>query len=92
MRSAAGPDRLLSMEKFAAGAPAAPALRLTTGLGVHTISLSSDGRRLAYSTIASRQNVWSLPMPDDAAVSSDGASPVTRGSQMIEAMDISADR
>lgn len=73
------------------GAAAAPPLRLTTGLGVHTISLSSDGRRLAYSTIASRQNVWSLPRPDAVAVSSDGASPVTRGSQMIEAMDISSD-
>ena len=73
------------------GAPAAPPLRLTTGLGVHTISLSRDGRRLVYSTIASRQNVWSLPMPGDVPVSSDGASPVTRGSQMIEAMDISSD-
>ena len=73
------------------GAPAAAPLRLTTGLGVHTISLSSDGRRLAYSTIASRQNVWSLPMPDDEPISSDGASPVTRGSQMIEGMDISSD-
>ena len=73
------------------GAPAAPPLRLTSGLGVHTISLSSDGRRLAYSTIASRQNVWSLPIPGDVPISSDGASPVTRGSQMIEAMDISSD-
>jgi TolB protein len=73
------------------GTPAAPPLRLTTGLDVHTISLSSDGRRLAYSTIALRQNIWSLPVPDDGPVSSDGASPVTRGSQMTEGMDISAD-
>ena len=66
-------------------------LRLTTGLGAHTISLSADGSRLAYALLSATSNVWSLPIPSGAPVSSAGATPLTSGSQVIENVSVSYD-
>ena len=71
----------------ARGAPT----RLTTGLGAISLSLSRDGRRLAYSVYAARANLWSLPVPKGAAISAEGATALTSGSQVIEWMSISPD-
>ena len=43
----------------AAGAP----VRLTTGLAIHTIDLSRDGRQLAYADFTEYANVATLPIP-----------------------------
>lgn len=71
----------------ARGAPT----RLTTGLGAISLSLSRDGQRLSYAVYAARSNLWSLPVPNGAAVSADGATAMTSGSQVIESVSVSPD-
>ncbi len=65
--------------------------RLTTGLDAQSISLSADGAHLAYSSLRTFSNIWSLPIPTVGPVSSREARPVTRGRQTIETLDISRD-
>ncbi|HEX3275713.1 MAG TPA: protein kinase, partial [Gemmatimonadales bacterium] len=78
-------------QAIAGGAPHGPALRLTTGLNAHTISLSADGRRLAWATLAVESNAWSIPIPAHPPVSTAGATQLTHGSQFVEAVTLSAD-
>ena len=66
-------------------------VRLTTGLNVHTLSFAADGSRLVYSVLASRSNMWSIPIPEDGAVSVREAAPVTTGNQVIETGAVSPD-
>jgi Tol biopolymer transport system component len=75
------------------GQPEGPARRLTTGLNAQSISLSADGRRLAYSVFTESSNVWSLPIPATAAAPSSvrQAEPVTSGNQVTEGFDVSPD-
>jgi TolB protein len=65
--------------------------RVTTGLGATSVSLSGDGRRLAYAVYAARANVWSVPMPASGSVSAESAAPVTTGNQVIESLRVSSD-
>jgi eukaryotic-like serine/threonine-protein kinase len=65
--------------------------RLTTGADAHTISLSANGRRLAYARFRTLSNIWSIPMPSAGPVSIEGARPVTRGNQTIETAAVSRD-
>ena len=73
------------------GVPTGKPARLTTGLNAHSISLSADGTRLAYSVYMSRANVWTLPIPTDGPASVDRATPVTAGNQTVEQMALSPD-
>ena len=75
----------------AAGAPAGKPERLTAGADAHTISLSADGRRLAYARFRSLSNIWSIPVPAAGTVSIAGARPVTTGDQTIETVDVAQD-
>src|SRR5437867_4455795 len=76
-----------------AGRPRGSPVRLTTGLGAQGISVSPDGRRLAYAVFAERSNVWSLPVPaaGAGAVSIARAVPLTLGNQTIETVALSPD-
>jgi serine/threonine-protein kinase len=65
--------------------------RLTAGLGAVSISLSADGERMAYADFATRSNVFSLPIPATAPVTSDGAVALTSGNQVVEAVRVSPD-
>ena len=65
--------------------------RLSTGLGAHTISMSGDGTRLAYSRYTSRSSLWSLPMPTSPPVSTALATRVTNANEFIESLAISSD-
>jgi eukaryotic-like serine/threonine-protein kinase len=71
-------------QAMAAGAPRGPALRLTTGLNAHTISLSADARRMAYTDLSIESNVWSIPVPARLPVSVSSMTQLTHGSQFIE--------
>jgi TolB protein len=73
------------------GHPAAPAVRVTAGLDVHSASLARDGRRLGYSVFRSAANVWSLPVPRAGVLTDASAEPVTSGSQTVEGLSVSAD-
>jgi Tol biopolymer transport system component len=65
--------------------------RVTTGLGVQSIALSADGRRLAYSTYTARANLWSLPIPARGPVDTSSARALTSENQIIEAASVSRD-
>jgi Tol biopolymer transport system component len=71
------------------GARTAPE-RLTVGLGVQSLSLSADGRRLAYNVYRTVGNVWSLPW-GRRPMSLRDATQVTRGNQSAENPTVSAD-
>jgi serine/threonine-protein kinase len=73
------------------GAPDGAAVRLTTGLHPHTISLSADGRRLLYSLYTETSNGWTVELQRGRSVSLREARPVTSGSQVIEGFSISPD-
>ena len=86
-----GPRDVYAMTLASSGRPHGPLNRLTTGLGAISISLSADGRRLAYAVYSARANIWSLPIPLGAPITADRAIPLTSGSQVIEAMHVSRD-
>ncbi len=73
------------------GVPSGPPIRLTTGLDAHSISLSTDGRQLAYSVFTLRSSIWSIRLPDNAPISVSEAVPVTTGNEVVEAVNISRD-
>jgi Tol biopolymer transport system component/DNA-binding SARP family transcriptional activator len=73
------------------GRPSGTPVRLTTGLELHGIDLSRDGKVLVYSAFSEYANIWSLPIPQGTAVSSATAEPLTTGHQSIEGMALSPD-
>jgi serine/threonine-protein kinase len=73
------------------GRPVRDATRLTTGLNAVAVSVSADGRRLAYAAFTETSNIWMLPIPTSGLASVSEVQPVTTGSQVIEAFDISPD-
>ncbi len=73
------------------GRPTGRPERLTTGLSLHTIDLSRDGRVLVYTDFTAYANIWSLPIPSKGQVSSAMAEAVTFGHQSIEGMALSRD-
>jgi Tol biopolymer transport system component len=77
----------ISSRGDAVGSPS----RLTTGLGAQSISLSPDGSRLAYVVYTGTGNIWSLPRPSSGTVSVSEATPVTKGTQVIEGVKVSRD-
>jgi Tol biopolymer transport system component len=86
-----GPRDVYAQSLSSSGQPRGAMTRLTTGLGAISISLSADGRRLAYAVYSARANIWSLPIPSGAPIWDDRATPVTSGNQVIEAMHVSRD-
>jgi Tol biopolymer transport system component len=86
-----GPRDVYAQSISSSGRSQGPLTRLTTGLGAISMSLSGDGRKLAYAVYSARANIWSLPNPSGAPITADGATPVTSGTQVIEAMHVSSD-
>ncbi len=75
----------------ASGEPAGEPQRVTIGIHAHTLSISNDGRSLAYSVLTFRSNIWSLPIPTGGPVSSSQAEPVTTDQQVIEGLSVTPD-
>jgi Tol biopolymer transport system component len=73
------------------GRPARPPLQLTHGLNASLISLTPDGKTLAYSVATDHSNVWSVPVPAHGWASSRDATLVTTDRERLEGFDISAD-
>ena len=71
--------------------PAGSPVRRTTGLNAFTISLSADGKKLAYSIFTYSSNIWSIKIPEEKAISISEAIPVTTGNQAIEGIGVSPD-
>jgi Tol biopolymer transport system component len=55
------------------------------------VSTQQDGHALAYSVFTLSSNIWSLPIPTGAPVGTAAATPITSGTQIVEAMDVSPD-
>ena len=72
------------------GAGGAPQ-RVTTGIDAHTIGLSADGRRLAYSTYRPVAHLWSVAMPANGAVSAYSGTQLTFDQEGIEGIALSRD-
>ena len=87
----AGPGDIYAQRIGRGGKATGGAVRLTTGLGAQSISFSGDGKRLAYAAYSARSNIWSLPLPTGGTVTTATATPVTTGTQVIEAMNVSRD-
>jgi Tol biopolymer transport system component len=73
------------------GRPRNDAVRLTTGLNVHSFSIDTSNSRLAYALYQEKANLWSLPIPDRPPVTIDSAVPLTTGSQVVEILRTSED-
>jgi Tol biopolymer transport system component len=77
----------LRRDGSADGAP----VRLTTGTRAQAISLSADGRQLAYDNFRWIRNVVSLEIDTLRTRVPEDARPVTRGDQLIMGMSVSPD-
>ena len=86
-----GPRDIYAQRLSGAGERRGDPVRLTTGLGAHTISLSQDGRRLAYASLVTESNIWSLALTGPFPVSTSAAVKVTKGTQSTECVSISGD-
>ncbi|HEV8122811.1 MAG TPA: protein kinase [Gemmatimonadales bacterium] len=78
-------------QKVSAGKPGGPPVRLTTGLNAHSISLSADGRRLAYADIALESNARAVTLPAHPPVVVTSNTQLTTGAQTVEAESMSPD-
>jgi Tol biopolymer transport system component len=74
------------------GRPAGEPQRLTTGIDAHSISLSSSGRRLAYSAYRPVSHLWSVAIPADGnSVTAYSGTQLTFDKESIEGIAISRD-
>jgi serine/threonine-protein kinase len=64
--------------------------RLTVGLGAQSITVSGNGRRLAYNVYRTVGNMWSLPF-GPRPMSLRGATQITLGNQSVEISRVSRD-
>ncbi len=71
--------------------PRGPARSVLGSSDAHSISISADGRRLAYARFLVSQNIWSIPITRSGVVSIKDAVPVTTGNQVIEEHSLSPD-
>lgn len=65
--------------------------RLTTGLPLHSITMSRDGSVMAYSTMTAAVGIWSAVIPAAGPVSVGTATRLTAANERIEAMSITRD-
>jgi Tol biopolymer transport system component/DNA-binding winged helix-turn-helix (wHTH) protein len=73
------------------GHPRTAPVPVTAGVGIGSFALARDGRRLAYSKVAERSNIWALPLPGPGKLAWSDARPVTTENHTLEFLDISRD-
>lgn len=66
-------------------------VRVTTGMGVQSLDLSTDGTRVVYAVYRSTANIWAMPIPLGHTGSFTSARPVTSENQTVEGVRISPD-
>jgi len=86
-----GPQDVYGTRVSGNGTADGAAVRLTVGLGAHTVSLAANGRRMAYAYLAVRTSVWSVPMPVHPPGTSTSATRLTNANEKIELFDVSPD-
>ncbi len=73
------------------GTAAGEPVRLSAGLGAHSISSSRVGTSLAYSLYSVRTSIWSMPLPTAPGATSADATQVTNANESIENIAVSRD-
>jgi TolB protein len=68
-----------------------PAKQLTSGVGVGTIALSGDGKKLVYSKYTERSDIWAIPAAAGGTLTMDEAVPITSENDLIEFHSVSPD-
>jgi Tol biopolymer transport system component len=90
--SSRGGGRDVFRQRFnGSGQPEGEPERVSTGLNAHGISVSRDGRLLAYSSYTQRANIWSVVIPQGRIASVRDAQQVTFGTEKIEKLAVSWD-
>jgi TolB protein len=85
-----GPRGIYAVEVGPDGPRGAPRSVLASS-DPHSISVSADGRRLAFAKFTVVQNIWAIPIPQSGVTSIRDAFPVTTGNQVIESHGLSPD-
>jgi Tol biopolymer transport system component len=65
--------------------------RLTSGLDVHSLSVSPQGTLIAYTSYSPSANIWSVAIPEKGVASVADAQQVTFGTEKIEKVAVSPD-
>ncbi|MGD8727062.1 MAG: protein kinase [Gemmatimonadales bacterium] len=86
-----GPRGLYAVQLDDAGRPRGEPIRVEAGLEAHSLSLSADGRTLAYSRLTFRSNIVRIALPAIGPISITEVEPVTVGNQTVENHDVSHD-
>ncbi len=86
-----GPRDIYALRLTSSGRAQGAPVRLTTGLGAISVSLSADGRRLTYAVYSAQANLWSVPIDAGILAGSTGATQVTSSHQVIENVRVSHD-
>jgi len=87
----AGSRDIYSMRLSADGDPVGDPQRLTSGVNAHGITVSSDGKLLAYSSYTPSSNIWSVEIPETGSVPAAEARQITFGNEKIEKLAVSPD-
>jgi len=86
-----GSPDIYSIQLTPGGEPDGEARRLTSGLNAHGLSVSSDGRLLAYSVFSPSNTIWSIDIPAKGVASVAQARQVTFANEMVEKLTVSPD-
>lgn len=78
--------------RMRSGRPRGEPRRVTSGLGAASVNISADGRRVVYSDLITRANVWSLAIPGGRVATTADARAVTTGNHLVESVTLSSDR
>jgi serine/threonine protein kinase len=73
------------------GEPIGSPQQLTAGAGIGAIALSKDGKKLAFTKIVERSNIWSIPIVFNRKVTLNEAQSHTSENHYIENLNISPD-
>jgi len=84
-----GTRDIYAVPLISSGTPSGPPTRLTTGLDAHTMSISKQGQKLAYSVFNYKANVRSIEIPEKDSLSIAYSKPITKGNQIVETVDVS---
>jgi serine/threonine-protein kinase len=85
-----GQREIYALEVTGSG-PRGQPLKIPGGTDAHSISLSADGRRLAFAKFTARQNVREYPLDPPEPVPLGSGRLVTSGNQRVETQDVSPD-
>ncbi len=86
-----GPRDVYAQDVSSSGRARGTPVRITTGLGTLSVSLSGDGSRLAYTVYSADANLWSLPIPSTGMADLRRATQLTSSHQVIEFPRVSPD-